>query len=514
MARKAILIGLDGATWTLLRPLIEDGFLPHFDEFVHDGVSGILRAPIPPNTLTGWTSIFTGVNPGKHGVTDFVVFHEGKFTTIRTELRMCSSLWRLTSRRGLKCIVVNEPVTFPPEPVNGFMVTGFLTPPRSSNYVYPLQAREEVEKASGGYKTDIQVMIARSREEALGMLDEHSEKVAKVALHFSKHYSWHLLAAIFTSTDRLQHFFWGDVNAIKRHYQKLDQLLAKFMNLASSEEANLLMVSDHGFSSCSRAFYVNAWLAEKGYLKIATKSMEGTLKKVGLTRRRLLHTSLIRSLYRRGLIHKIPKRIRSLLPASSEIKGEAEWSESLAYQPSTGGIFLNEARLGGNLSKFKQQLVEELMSVRDPETGKLVVEKCLTREEVYWGPYVSRAPHILIIPSKDVYVFPRITEYIFGRPPSRGDFPILAEHDVNGILAAWGPDIERGMQLQRPLMCWNIAPTILHLLGLPVLSYMDGRVLRELFAEGSGAQRRPVKVERGLKEILASRLERLSLNKR
>ncbi len=511
MPRKVILIGIDGGTCRVLDPLMLDGVMPNFSQLTSEGVYGVLNAPLPPNTASGWNSIFTGVNPGKHGMPDFILYEGGQFVIARTKHRMCDSLWKIVGRRGLKCIVVNDPVTFPPEPINGIMTTGFLTPPYSSDYVYPPELKKEINKVADGYLPEVQqpLMLTKSKEAALDLIDDYATKLAKTGFHLASNYEWDVLAVIFTSTDRLQHRFWGDVPSLRRHYRLLDQYIGKFMDLAASENANIIVVSDHGFGPCRRAMYINTWLAQQGYLKVYEKKISRILRKLGITRKRILRIPGVLKLVRMGAIHKIPRNIRHTIPLRPEVVGTVDWNGSLAYQPSTSGIFLNEAILGNGLQEFRTELIDTLTSLTDPETGTPVVRKCFPREEVYWGPYTYRAPHIIVLPYEGYHIMPKITEFVFGAPLVRGIFPVTGNHRVEGIVAAGGPDIKRGLRFQGHKISWDIAPTILHLLGLPILSYMDGQVMKDLFAEGSDAATRAVKREAGLRELISLKARKL-----
>ena len=66
--RKVLVIGLDGLTFDLIDPLMERGWLPHISRMRDRGYSAVLRSTVPPVSAPAWTSLITGVNPGKHGV--------------------------------------------------------------------------------------------------------------------------------------------------------------------------------------------------------------------------------------------------------------------------------------------------------------------------------------------------------------------------------------------------------------------------------------------------------------
>src|SRR5208337_3671270 len=103
---KLILLGIDGATWKILAPLISAGRLPNFRRLIADGSSRILQSTVPAESPPAWTSMFTGVNPGKHGIVDFQLKQNGKFVPCLSRYRMTPSIWRIISDCGRKCIII------------------------------------------------------------------------------------------------------------------------------------------------------------------------------------------------------------------------------------------------------------------------------------------------------------------------------------------------------------------------------------------------------------------------
>jgi predicted AlkP superfamily phosphohydrolase/phosphomutase len=137
---KTVVIGLDGATFDLMGPWIEEGKLPHIKELMDKGCSGVLESTIPPLSPVAWTSFMTGMNPGKHGIFDFVEpFQNGALGTRLNNRKDCKQIpiWRYLNNEGHKTVILNVPMTFPPDELDGLMVSGMDTPHDNATFTYP-----------------------------------------------------------------------------------------------------------------------------------------------------------------------------------------------------------------------------------------------------------------------------------------------------------------------------------------------------------------------------------------
>src|SRR4030042_6947088 len=136
---RVIVMGLDGATFDLILPWVEQGYLPTFKRLMKEGAWGELESTTPPLTGPAWSSFITGKNPGRHGIYDFVKRNpQGyQWQTINATHRDGMSLWRLLSDHGRKVVVFNVPVTYPPEAVNGVMISGDLPPRKAPDFIFP-----------------------------------------------------------------------------------------------------------------------------------------------------------------------------------------------------------------------------------------------------------------------------------------------------------------------------------------------------------------------------------------
>jgi len=479
---KVVVIGVDGADWRIIDPWMEDGHLKHLNEIINGGARGTLISTIPPFTLPAWTSIFTGVNPGKHGIADNLIQIGDEIRPALSIHRKAPLLWKLVGNSGLESIVVNDPVTYPPEPVNGIMVTGFLTPPNSSNYVYPPEIKEEVDKASGGYMPELPLdydkLIAHDRKEAYDTIQCFAQKTADLALYLMKNHEWDVFDATFTSTDRLQHFYWHDEHSLREHYIWLDSIIEKLVHLASDEQADIIIVSDHGFAPIRRSVHINTILANEGLIQIGRSKLRSLLFKLGLT------SESLASLLRHKKLHEfvtelLPEHLRQAIPSK---KSEFVLGQQRAKLSSAAGIFVKHD-LCRDYEAVRNHIIRRLLSLRDH--NKNVMAGVYKREEVLWGPFTSRAPDLFAVPNEGYYLSTHIRNEVFGVPLQSGSgIWRTGQHRMQGIFTAYGPNIKKQYTLNRHIQTWDIAPTILHLLGLPIPSFMDGNIIESILRGG------------------------------
>ena len=480
---KIVVIGVDGADWRIIDPWIKDGYLKHLNEIINEGARGTLISTIPPFTLPAWTSIFTGVNPGKHGIADNLIRIGDEIRPALSIHRKTPLLWKLVGNSGLKSIVVNDPVTYPPERINGIMVTGFLTPPNSNSYVYPPEIKEEVDKASGGYMPELPPnygkLIAHDRKEAYDTIQRFAQKTADLALHLMKNHEWDVFDVTFTSTDRLQHFYWHDEPSLREHYIWLDSIIEKLLNLAFDEEADIVIVSDHGFAPIRRSVHINTILANEGLIPIRRSKLRDFLNRLGVDSKSL--SGLLRhKKLREFATELLPERLRQAIPSKSS---EFVFGQYIAKLFSAAGIFI-EHDLCGDYEAVRNRILHRLVSLKDDD--KNVMAGVHKREEILWGPFTSRAPDLFAVPNEGYYLSTQIENEVFGVPLQSGSgIPRTGQHRMQGIFTAYGPNIKAGYGLNRNIRTWDIAPTILHLLGLPVPRFMDGDIIKSIFRNRS-----------------------------
>jgi len=506
--KKTILLGLDGCDFRILKPLIKNGFLPTFSELLENGCHGTLISTLPPNTLPAWTSIFTGVNPGKHGITDFIIKENKRYEFASTHYRMVDSLWAILTKHNIEQIIINEPVTFPPEKIKGIMITGYLTPiserKEKRNFAYPQSIIDEIEKVSNGYEIDLPLgfeeIIKKNKDKGFQLISEFAKKIIKTTKYLYQNYDWHLLASVITSTDRLQHFYYDNFKYLSSHYKLLDDFIREIIN--HETETNIFIVSDHGFGPLKKCFYINTWLRDQGLVSENRSLIETILSKFGMTYPRLVSTLMRLKLY--NFIAKItPTSVKQSIPID-KYSTSIDFLGSKVLCPTTNnGLFINDP----DINKDLPSIIKELLSITF--NGENIIQNVYLRREVLWGPYSYRGADIYLVPTYGYEISPKLVPAYLSSPLEFGDIR-TGTHRPEGVFIAYGPDISRGVQLRGPLFTWDIAPLILHMLNLPIPSYMDGCVRKEVFREGSEPAVNSVKYEHvAAQEWVKARLKKL-----
>lgn len=411
--------------------------------------------------------MFTGVNPGKHGIVDFVLREAGKFVPCLSRYRMSKTIWRIVSDSGRKCIIINDPVTFPPEKVNGIMTCGLMTPPRSSNWIYPIELRHEINTLARGYECDIppdfSVMLSKNRKAAIDLLDELFSKLFRVSKYVSSSFDWDLLAVFLTTTDRVQHFWWDDTDEISRHYEKIDVMVGEFIERADAMAADLIVVSDHGFGPCKHFFSINEWLEGCGLAAYTQSLISMVLSELDLTKvgvRRVWGDWPRAFTMLPSFIQDI---VRKHVPESEANRRELDIKRSAAYAKTSCGVFLRDPSL-----QTEELLARRLRGLKDNVTGTPIFTQVMTREDALQGPYSYRAPNLLLQPSLGYDVLVGKSELEAKRVGTHRPEGIFIRYSSESAASSHMPD-------SASIRPWDVAASVLHILDIPIPDYFDGR---------------------------------------
>ncbi|MDQ7841253.1 MAG: alkaline phosphatase family protein [bacterium] len=289
--RRVFLFGLDGATWTLLRPWAEQGYLPALARLTREGAWGPLESTTPASTPVAWNSMVTGVYPGKHGVFGFVKRRPDSYELeiITSRDRRRPAIWNLLDAAGLRSIIVDVPFTYPPEPVNGIMVAGLGTPDVTTEFVHPRWLRDVILREFGSfpldiyYHGDVEALVEDARR-----LTEHRMAVARFLL---REFAWDFFMLGLMTTDRLQHVAWRfldpghsryDPEEARRYgplvldyYRRVDEAIGELAGMMDTRTA-FLMASDHGFGPMERSLSLLRWLGQAGLVALGGRCWEYT----------------------------------------------------------------------------------------------------------------------------------------------------------------------------------------------------------------------------------------------
>jgi len=494
--QRTLLIGLDGATFTVLDALIEDGTMPFLRRFRLAGTSAPLLSTPHPLTPPAWTSLMTGRNPGNHGVFDFMwPVYQGDTMSIKLmDSRDIKSetIWSLLSRQGRRVVSLNFPVMFPPRPVAGYLISGFVSWRHLRRACYPPSLFDALKKMPGVNPRELSMDLDQEKKSIQGLQPDEYE--GWLRLHITRERQWfeitrHLMtsdpcdltAVLFDGTDKLQHVAWPLLDpalvptaptAWQRtvrglcleYFRNLDGYLAALVELAGPA-AQVFMVSDHGFGPSDEIFYVNVFLAGLGHLHWgpAAQLADGTGR-------------------------HLPQRM-------SVQYGLIDWKKTAAYclAPSSNGIYIRVAAEPGQpgvapaeYAGFRRRLIDDLLAFRAPDGGR-VVTRVMTREEAFPGTETARAPDLTLVLRDHGFVSALNAPSTL----SPREQPVGA-HRPDGIFVAGGPGIRGGLATPT-LSIVDVASLLVHSVGLPVPANFEGRVPEEIF-EPHFLRARPVRV--------------------
>ena len=498
---RVIVIGLDGATFDLILPWVEEGHLPTFKRMMEEGSWSELESTTPPMTGPAWSSFITGKNPGKHGIYDFMRRRQGgyDFATINATHRKGPSFWKLLGDHGKKVIVFNVPITYPPEEVNGVMISGYLTPPKAADFVFPPELKKDLEAEIGFHSTFFPgATYSLGREEKfIRAVHEMTDRTIRVMEFLRNRYPWDCFVGVFQGTDLLQHCLWKDRNhpvlgrAFLDLYQKIDRYLGSLF--AQLDERTLLLIlSDHGFGDLKKQVFLNAWLLSKGFLRL--KSTWAVRAKEVLFHLGMVPMKAHQLLVRLGLdfsseLMENRESVFSFLGKIALSFEDIDWQRTQAYSMGNMGyIFVNlkgrepEGSVElGDFDRMRREIREELFGMKDDETGKPIMEKVFFKEDLYSGPFLSDAPDIVAVPKDYLYHFRGDSVFISNHWME--DLWLMSGfHRARGIFLAAGGSVKRGMKLEVKGIA-DLAPTLLTFMDIPMPSDMDGRFMKDLFRE-------------------------------
>ncbi|MBN1661792.1 MAG: alkaline phosphatase family protein [Anaerolineae bacterium] len=509
--RKVIILGLDGATFDVLLPRVEAGQMPHLGQLLSSGASGTLQSTIPPFSAQAWVSMATGKNQARHGVVDFWqrqpdLSPGGRRDFVDARQVQGETLWQVAGRHGLHVGIVNVPVTYPPHPVHGYLVSGFLTPQGRTDYAYPADLRREIEALVPGYEPDPFDPVAATASQALALAG-WMEKHERVARHLAETRPADLYFSVVQALDHLQHLFWNDVvgavpgagttgdggcgTLVNRCYTLADDIIGHRVGLID-ERTTLFLVSDHGFGPANKSFHVNRFLEEEGLLAMGGgEAGDGIVARLGLTPERV--RGVVRRLDVLGLRRHMGRLARVTLGRrlDAQLTPPVDWSRTQAVSgsPATEGIYLNVrgrepagiVEPGQAYEALRERIITALGALHDPETGEPVVRAAYRREEIYAGPFLDQIPDVVF----DLGDGPYLANDALGANHVIAPLPpdyLQGRHRPAGILVAAGPHVRRGMPIEGARIV-DVMPTVLYSLGLPVPRDVDGRVLEEIFED-------------------------------
>lgn len=543
---RVLIIGLDGASPFLVRQWRES--LPSLSYLMDEGASGVLTSVLPPRSVPAWYCFATGMNPAKLGVFGFSQRLPGTYDYTFANLSHCRAptMWQWLNRYGKKTAILHVPGTYPPHAIGGMMVAGWPGPNNRGQLTYtqPAHYSREIDQLLGRPFEFLSPypMQLDNDEQMLGERQRILKMHGTVAHRLLQKELWDLGIVVFSPIDRASHQFWRHLdpqhpahdsnanalqkNALRQIYEAADVEVGRLLPLLN-EEDTVFIVSDHGFGPAYRTFYLNEWLHQQGYLVLKEDNRQGSANRSGIIGRLAAPLFWLNNNFSsvRRLLDPLKKRpfanqLRDAYVRRKE-KGvvrlnhlPVDWERTQAYCPDEGALYLNLkgrdpqgiVAPGEEAEAILAKIMDELQTIVDLQTGTAVPVTLHRKEAIYSGPFLADAPELLVV--MDNYATEVMAEMgsgqLFAANEARN-----GTHTLEGLLIAKGPGIPGGTIANASLL--DIAPTALHLLGIPQPAGTDGEVLLQIFKGDATIKRRPVQTaESGVNQLASQEIIELT----
>lgn len=510
--QRIFILGIDGATFDVINPLLRMGRLPNMEKVIRYGVHGNLQSTIPSLSAPAWVTFMTGRNVGHYGSYHFRKINIKEYENIYSQSLINSSFFSGTTffdylgSKGYKIGVMTVPVTYPPWEVNGYLVSGYPCPDPSDypNYTFPHILAEELPENLNWTENDnsdrIHKSEARGTNNPQDILDGGLAMMSRrtdYTLKLMKQYDSDVTVLVWGEIDRAQHKVWNYHDPeyvsyspdnpykdyINRLYCHADHLLGVILGHLS-KDTYLFIVSDHGFGPRQGfSFNLNTWLHKHGYLKVGLRS-------------RVLNNFLIKALKNpvRNLVMKQGVSTRRKIGQVRDklMIGGIDFKQTKAYRfpidDQTEGIVVNlEGRQHhgcvkkGDYEPLRTKLIEQLLRLKDDRNGNPIIKECFRREDLYQGEKVIEAPDIICVLQEGYISGSGLSGRIIEDIPEFYLKIASGTHRSKGIFIAHGPDILKGMTCDQAHIM-DVAPTVIYALGEKIPKDLEGKVISSIFS--------------------------------
>lgn len=473
---RTVMFGLDGATYTVLDPLMAAGVMPNLASVCQRGTRSTLRSTPWPITPQAWTTLATGRSAGHHGFTDFIRLQfgqHGPMLRFNTSIdNHCEALWHYVSRCGKRATVLNYIGLAPPQPINGHTMPGFVPGRHLKRASYPPDLFQRLAEVDGLDANVLGLDLAAEREglkemppeQWLEWIEHHLTREQawfEVLEHLMRYEPSDLTMIVFDGVDKLQHLAWryldpalvpANPTAWEReviakchaYFSQVDDFLGRTLKLVG-KWGRVFIASDHGFTATTEVVYINRWLQEAGYLQWKSPVSEDEEQSY--------------------VVNQLTRHLDLY-----------DWNRTTAFAltPSSNGVYITNVA-PEQYEAFRDELAKGLMSIRGADGGQIVVE-LKKREEWFAGPYMSHAPDLTLTLRDHGFISVlNARQTVIPRTQPAGT------HHPDGVLLGIGPGVRSGAVLEMPLDILDVAPLLAHSLNLEIPADYEGEFAGEIY---------------------------------
>lgn len=458
--KRLLILGLDCAGPQLVFDQLKSD-LPNISKLMDGGTWGTLESSIPCITVPAWASMTTGLDPGRLGFYGFRNRVEYDYTQLRIVNGAAAKekrIWDYLGDTGKSSLVISVPQTYPPRPLNGHLVSGFLTPGNTSAFTYPAVLKQEVLGLLPNYTFDIQNFRTEDKADLLKRLYDFNEQQFILLRHMLKSKPWDFAMHVHMGTDRLHHAFWRyhdpqhrlyEPNSpfkqvIRDYYKVIDQQIGVILS-ELSDDVSVLLVSDHGVTRMNGGICLNEWLWQNGWLVLKTPPPSATITPFDAL--------------------------------------DVDWSKTRAWGAGGyyGRIFLNIAGREpqgvipkSEVLRVRDDLAAAIKCIPGPE-GQPMDTQVFYPDQIY--QQVKGIPPDLLVYFGDLHwrsvgSIGHGSHYTLENDTGPDD----ANHDTHGIFILHEPGKQGHGNIEGHTLL-DIAPTVLNRLGVPAPKTLSGRVV-------------------------------------
>ena len=485
---RLLAIVMHGSGRYYLEPLFAAQRLPRLKALAAQGHERYFRTELPI-AAGAWVTLLTGRSVSSHGVIDDIDRDARSYDGLAGR-RVSSDTYReqsvqtVMSKAGLRVASVYLPMTNPPWPINGVMISGFPLPDERRPPTYPPELSDRLPPFS---ETKLLSLRYDSRAEIDAYLKFNLGRIETVTRDACTSGEFDIVLGCLPTPDLAHHYFWRPTHAVAlehiyAQYEDVDRVIGRLVD-AVGDDTTVVVFSDHGGRLApSRVFGVNRWLADEGYLAPKRSAFAGA-SAVALTNRVANWAKTQR--INHAIASRVRGRVRRGVSAMTHNTAFVDWSATRAYGldficPIVGV----EVNLRGRQSRgivapsdyepLRDRLIERLDALTDPETGARIVQRVCRREAMFAGPHIDRFPDVIGVLADDYDVKGHLDVPMVGPNLGQSDYPYMGYHGYDGYFCARAAGVLPGASNELARMI-DIAPTLLTLAGVEPPSFMEGQ---------------------------------------